>query len=243
VRTAFIRPSGNAVIMLATFVFGGVGLIYAPAQVTDANSSQAEWGDLVALFGVLMVSVAVVGFAAAHVRYPTWLKRLAKIRLKYADKSDQNQWLLDIAAADAGHPESQVIILRKYIDNNDFSPDIERPWIQFGVEFYNASVHSVLIGHAFGRAKYKGNDLGEEVEKGDGKSRVARGTTVVHKIKQYLSKDVAQYIYRELASSGKLTTVSLSGVKVEVTCENGEMPERSLWKGLGNHDLYRRENE
>lgn len=141
---------------------------------------------------------------------------------------DPKQWLLDIAKEDAENPARFLLITDTMITKLDFSPDIEMPWIELGVELLNCNVHAVTVGGVSGRARFHGNELREAVIEVAGKSHKPRGHRHVYRMKQYLSPDQAVQIHAERLEETKaagsqrrkeLRSLDLSGVAIEVECE------------------------
>jgi hypothetical protein len=142
--TPFRRPTGVAVTALVGTVAAGIGLIYAPAQVTDAQSEQAAWGDVVVAIGILLVIGAVGWFGITHVNWPVWLTH-ARLKVYRKGTPDPNQWLLD---AEQDHRRTfiqHLIITRKEVELDPTKQNVDEPFILFRYTIQNASLYRLTF--------------------------------------------------------------------------------------------------
>ena len=215
-------------LILGLFSFGG--LLYA--------NGQHGWGiTLFIIGGILSTAVlSVLSFWPIR-RAFSWLRR---IRIHLTPERDgcppEYQWLLDIAREDAENPVQHLLILEQKIADMDLRPDRFRPWIELGFTLYNGGVHDILVGSAEGHANYKGNELPDSVEASRGGSRKPRGHVHEYRLKQYLPTDVAEALYEEIANTGKVRSLSLSGVRIEVESEGQD--GRNARLQLGASDTF-----
>jgi len=83
---------------------------------------------------------------------------------------------------------------------------------------------------------YKGDELEERIDM-PGQSRKPRGHTHALKIKVYVPKDQAANIYKEIAGSRQLRSLSLGGLRLDVQAECPDA--RTVHLNLSASDVFR----
>ena len=199
----------------------------------------ADWVACLFLAIVIAGIVVIVGMFAREVpSFVIFVRSRWGVRVPVYDKRkpDPNQWLLDIAQDDANRPVKYLLILKQTVSNKDLDPNTMSPWVEVSQWLYNGGVHSIVVGPIKGRGSYEGQDLPEPVEGPDGRSRYPRGHTAEFKIKQRLPPDVAAKVYEEIRKTGKLRSLGLSNVRLQVESESVDGQTVSM--ALGRDDTY-----
>jgi len=233
-------------------VIAGGGVVIAAGILFTAYQVQQEM-----MPGWLFKLIVVGGPVVLVTSLTTWLfvrvilpaldvRKHYGFRWPLRDKTspDPNQWLLNIAAHDAENPQGELRLLDQRVVKWATDPKIRRPWIELGFTYFNGGVHTVLIGPAAGRPKYRSDELPDPVES-SGRSRVARGASTPYVVRVVLPCDVAEAIYQkelvlEVARSKSIVrSLSLSGVTLQVESEptDGNEPQFRCIR-LGDSDTF-----
>ena len=150
----FQRPSNGAVIMLATFVFGGVGLAYLPTQLQD--TWQARWGPWLSTLGLIVAALAVVGFGATHIRWPHWTTDLGRLRLRFYKKP----YGPDVFSRHAqDHLAGFFKVTKRTVALDPAGWDERDPFIRITYHIFNGSQFEVLFGDPKGDLYLSGSKL------------------------------------------------------------------------------------
>lgn len=217
---------------------GAVGVLLGAYQVQGKTMpGWLFWSVVVSGAIIFSVTTLVWLWVVAIIPARTYLQRRTfRWPLPRKDAPDPNQWLLDIAREDADNPARHLMILSQTISNMDLRQATRRPWVELSFSLYNGGVHNILVGPISGHAKYKGDELDECIDV-PGQSRKPRGHIHPLKIRVYVPKDEADNIYKEIATSRQVRSLSLTGVRLDVRAECPDAKTVPL--NLGLSDIFR----
>lgn len=194
----FKRPTGRAIVTLATFVFGGLGVAYLPTQISEApgfqNTWQALWGPVISALGLLTVAIAMAVFVVTHIRWPLWISDLGRLRVRFYKTPHRP----DVFLADA---QSRLVgsckVIKKTVDLKPYGWDERDPFVRITYHVFNGSLFPVFFTNPRGNLYVSKSKLHEPPTLVSGEGWWPSQETAQLKIDQKLKKgfwdELAQY--------------------------------------------------
>ena len=142
----FKMPSVGAVLMLTTFVFGGIGIAYLPTQISDtpglADTWQARWGSEISTTGLAVVAAAITWFVIAHIRWPQRVTALARLRVRfYKTPYWQDEFVAETFRSIAG----KLKVVKKTVEMCPYGWDERDPFIRITYYIFNGAPCSIFF--------------------------------------------------------------------------------------------------
>ena len=145
--------------------------------------------------------------------------------------------ILELAERQLENPGLGVVFLSRFIKCIDLNPDTKSPWIELAFDILNSGVYSILIGPVEGYVNHQTDRIIEPYEAIGGKSRYPPMHRAPITVKQWLAREMADEIHRELSSHHKIQSLSLSNLRMLVTSEGPGGKEVRM--SLGGKDVFR----
>lgn len=150
------RPTGSAITMLATGVFGGLGTAYLPTQMQTDKGWQAEWGPEISAAGLIVVALATVWFIVAHIRWPQWATALRLLRVRiYRQPYAPDQFVTNARIA----VPSSLVTIERTVDLKPYGWSQADPFIRITCSIFNGSMYPITFGESVSGSLYVGDAL------------------------------------------------------------------------------------
>lgn len=159
---------------------------------------------------------------------------ISPIRKRYAlrnplyreDKPNPLQWLIDIADKQRDNPSTHIVLTDSIWFS--YTRDAVLPCLRLKVYYKYFGVHNLIVGHPEGFVVYKGEELPNFIQGGEGGCNVTPEEDIIFDLEIYIPEKFKEDMCTELYSgTGDIRNLSLNKLKAKI--QVGNNPKTILW--------------
>jgi len=215
-------------------------LSYPPAWVLPVTCWKEDWTCpgiklpltwaivLWVISGILIIFAGIVAFGSCI--WP-FLKTIRVVRQRQAPS-----WLEQILICDKSQLNARIYG-RNYDWHFDRLMDVE-PYVELGITIINAAIFSILVTRVEGRFVIESGECPYAAESTWGQVRIPHGESTSLRLRQHLTKDMAQMILRLRDETRKLR-VDIGSCRLIVEPEIPGEQTKPVQMGISNVDEYK----
>lgn len=182
-----------------------------------------EMPDQLAVGLIILASLSglVALLLALHILWvwlrPLWKRCAPHINVSWGDEPNPLQWLINEADRQKGNP-SKHIVLQDSIWFS-YTRNEVKPCFKMRLYYKYFGVYNLLVGMPEGRVIYKGEQLPDSIQLGEGKTNVAPEGAIIYDLDIYIPEKFKQDMLAEVGA-GEIRNLNLSMLKAKVQIKN-----------------------